>query len=114
MAPPRNAPSAGRLPRAPIRSGRVCVPFGFCGIVGAMGDGGPAEASPDPVQLTQVRVREVGVPLADILDRLVHPLLLIFSTRLENSAAIDVAEQLVAGSILQLILRHDSHPPLMR
>src|SRR5206468_3439854 len=76
--------------------------------------GGPAEAGSDPMQLTQVRVREVGVPLADVFDRLVHPLLLILGVGVEDPAAVDVAEELVTGSILQLLFGHDSSPPLMR
>src|SRR5690606_5456097 len=66
-------------------------------------DGGTAEPVSDLVELAQVRVREVGVTLAEVLDRLLHPVALILLRRLENATTVDVAEQLVSRSIQKLL-----------
>src|SRR5690606_21893595 len=66
-------------------------------------DGGTAEPVSDLVELAQVGVREVGVALAEVLDRLLHPVALILLRRLENATTVDVAEQLVSRSIQKLL-----------
>jgi hypothetical protein len=47
----------------------------------------------------ELQVRQIGVTLTQVFDRLVHPLELIFLTSLQNTAAVDVAEQLVPRAI---------------
>lgn len=58
-----------------------------------------AESNTDLVKATQIRVGQIGVPLTDVVDRLVHPVPLIFFFGLQDAAAMYVAEQLVTGSI---------------
>jgi hypothetical protein len=64
-----------------------------------MCDGGLAEPDANVVKTLQVLIREIGIPLTDIVDRLVHPLTLITFGSREHSAAVDVTEQLVTCAI---------------
>src|SRR5690606_34720355 len=45
--------------------------------------------------LLELRGLEIGVTIGEVLHRVVHPLLLVFRCGLEDTAAEDVAEQLV-------------------
>jgi hypothetical protein len=82
---------------ADLGYGRVLHPLG--GVVGAVRDGRLAKTDSDLVKALEIAVRQVGIPLPDIVDRLVHPLTLIIFGGCEDSAAIDVTEQLVTRPI---------------
>jgi len=99
--PPPNlntfAPSPSSLPFQAV-SGRVCVPLGLQDIVNPMGDGRLAKTDADSKEFVQFGVREVRVTLPNVFDRFVHPLPLILSVGLEDTAAVDVAEEFIACS----------------
>jgi hypothetical protein len=67
-----------------------------------MGDSGLTELNSDIVEALEVAVRKIGITLADIVDRLVHPYTLVIFSRREDSAAINVTEQLVTCAIKKL------------
>jgi hypothetical protein len=58
------------------------------------------------MQVPEVTLAEVREPLTQILDGLVHPRLLIFPSRLQDTASIDMAEELVASPIENLLYCH--------
>lgn len=70
-----------------------------------MGDGRPAEPDADLVETAQIRVRQIGIPLPDVVDRLIHPMALVFLRGLQNTAAVDVAEELVPRPIQEFFVR---------
>jgi len=98
-APPPMSPCRG------VRSGDRCFLESLRCTRRAMCDGGLAETDADRVETAQIRITQIGEPLPDVVDRLVHPVLLIFLFRLENSAAVNVTEQLVTRSVEQLLVR---------
>ena len=69
-----------------------------------MCDSRPEKTNPDLVKVFQIGIGQVGITLTDVVDGLVHPVLLIFDFRLKNSTAVNVTEQLVTGSIKQLLV----------
>ena len=62
-----------------------------------MWDGGLAKPHPHSIEILEIRVRQVWVPLCEIVDGLVHPMPLILFPGLENATSIDVAEELVTS-----------------
>lgn len=64
-----------------------------------MCDGRLAESNTNLVKSTQVGVGQVGVTFPDVIDRLVHPVPLIFFFGLEDTAAMYVTEQFITRSI---------------
>jgi hypothetical protein len=94
-------------PRAPPP---VCLPkharssdrgilHGLRGTSRTVCDGRLAKTNTDLVKVLQIRIAQIGITLTNVVDGLVHPLLLIFDFRLKNSTAVHVTEQLVTGSI---------------
>jgi hypothetical protein len=75
--------------------GYGCVLHLLSSVVRTVCDGRLAETDANLVKTLEVAIREIWIPLADIVDRLVHPLTLIFFSSCEDPAAIDVTEQLV-------------------
>jgi len=76
------------------------------GVRRAVLDGRLAEADADLVKVTKITVRQIGITLADVFDRLVHPVTLVIDLGVKNAATVDVTEQFVAGSIEKLLSRH--------
>ncbi len=63
-------------------------------------------AKPDSnrVQALQVGIRQIGITLPDVVNRLIHPVALVVFSSLEHSAAVYMAEQLVTRSIQKLLV----------
>jgi hypothetical protein len=79
-----------------------------------MRDGGLAKPHPHSIEILEIGIRKVWVPLRKIVDRLVHPMLLIFFPGLENPTSIDVAEELVTSPGHHSFLGHnDLHLSLL-
>jgi hypothetical protein len=68
-------------------------------------DGRLTEADADLVQTPEIRVRQIGIALPDVIDRLIHPVSLIILCGLEHTAAVHVTEQFVTGTIKKLLVR---------
>lgn len=64
-----------------------------------MRDGRLAKTDADLVKTLEIRIRQIGIPLTDIVDRFIQPVALIFLCGLEDTAAVDVTEQLVTRSV---------------
>ncbi len=64
-----------------------------------------AETGADLMQSAQIRIRQIGIALPDVVDRFIHPVTLIFRLSLQNTAAVHVTEQLITGSIKKLLVR---------
>jgi hypothetical protein len=62
-------------------------------------DGGLAKTNADLVEITEIDIGQIGITLPDVIDRLIHPVALIFFCGLEDTATVNVTEQLVTGSI---------------
>lgn len=69
-----------------------------------MCDGRLAKTNADLVKIFQIRIAQIGITLPNVVDGLVHPVLLIFDFRPKNSTAMHMTEQLVTGSIKQLLV----------
>ena len=69
-----------------------------------MSDGRLAKTDPDLVETTEIGIRQIGITLPDIIDRLVHPLPLIILGSLEDATPVNVTEQLVTGPIQELLV----------
>ncbi len=61
----------------------------------AVGDRRLAKTTSDLVQTTQIDIRQIGVALPDVVDRLVHPVPLIFFSSLQDPATVHMAEKLI-------------------
>jgi hypothetical protein len=70
----------------------------------------PAPCAIAGSQSLEIAVREIGIALPDVVDRLVHPLPLIVLGGLDHAAAVDVAEQLVACAVQELLFGQNVPP----
>src|SRR5690606_14241500 len=95
---PRSARESSR--RNGLRpSGGRCVLLGQRRSLLAMGDHGLAEAEAEITKLRGFLRGELGVAFCQVLERVIHPFALLFLGGLEHATAVDVTEELVAGSI---------------
>src|SRR5690606_2518764 len=88
---------SGRRERARPGSGGGCVLVGARDRLPAVGDHGLAEPEAEVAELCGFGRGEGGVPLGEVLDRVIHPLALLFFGGFEHAAAVDMAEELVAS-----------------
>ncbi|MDE3004978.1 MAG: hypothetical protein OXU39_02670 [Gemmatimonadota bacterium] len=58
-----------------------------------------AETDADIMETPEVTIRQIGIALPDVVDRLVHPVLLIFLSSLQDAAAMYMTEQLVTCTL---------------
>ncbi len=73
---------------------------------GTARDGGLAETKSDTMELVEVTISKIGVPLGKVVDRLRHPDFLVVGGRLEYAATVDVAEELVTSPVQELVICH--------
>ncbi len=96
-------PPAVRGSRAGVKalrpSGGRCVLFGDPRSLLAVGDHGLTEAEAEITELRGLFRGELRVAFREVLERVIHPLALLFLGGLEHAAAVDVAEELVASAI---------------
>src|SRR5690606_36027412 len=83
--------------RGQAGSGGGCVLVGARDRIPAVGDHGLADPEAEVAELCGFGRGEVGVPLGEVLDRVIHPLALLFFGGFEHAAAVDMAEELVAS-----------------
>ena len=58
-----------------------------------------AKTDADVMETPEVTIRQIGIAFPDVVDRLVHPVLLIFLSSLQDAATMHVAEQLVTCTL---------------
>ncbi len=89
--------------RLPVRSSDRCILQRRSQALSTMRDCRLAKTDADLVKALEIRIRQIGISLTDVIDRLIHPVALIFSRSLKDTASVHVTEQLIAGSIKKFL-----------
>lgn len=55
------------------------------------------------MEILQIRIRQIGIPLPDIIYCLIQPMALILLGGLKDTATMHVTEQLIASSVEEFI-----------
>lgn len=67
-----------------------------------------AEADADLAETSKIAIGQIGVAFTDVVDGLVHPVLLVFNLGMQHTATIDMAEQLVACPLHEFLFTQTS------
>jgi hypothetical protein len=71
-----------------------------------VGYGGSAEPHADGIKVLEVSIGKIGITLCQVVDGLIHPVLLIVLLRLEDATSIDVTEELVPSPVHHTLFGH--------